>query len=83
MNWVSEELNRSGFRDTPTDLGEEHGGTLTDVHGDPRFSQLPLNVAGTYLHAANRPAVHRYRYTHRCDMLRSPANHRPASKAVA
>ena len=57
MDWVPEEFNWSGCRDTPTDLSEEHCATLTDVDGDPQFPQVPLKVAGIYLHRVNRPAL--------------------------
>ena len=60
MDWVPEDLDWAGCRDTPTDLSEEHRGTLTDVDDDPHFSLLSLKVAGIYLHSANRPAIHRY-----------------------
>lgn len=60
MDWVPEELNLSGSQDTPTDLNEEHRGALTNVGGDPQLSQLSFKFAGIYLHATNRPAVHRY-----------------------
>jgi hypothetical protein len=42
FDWLPEELYCSGFRNEPAGLGEEHGGYLRDINGDPPFTQPPL-----------------------------------------
>jgi hypothetical protein len=39
LDWLPEELYRSGFRDAPTDLGEEHRVALRDIDGDLPLTQ--------------------------------------------
>ena len=39
---LPEDLFSSGFRDAPTGLSEEHGGTLRNINGNPPFTQPPL-----------------------------------------
>jgi len=42
IDWLRKELYCSRFRDTTTDLGEEHGGALRDTNTDLPFTQPPF-----------------------------------------
>jgi hypothetical protein len=42
FDWLPEGLYCSEFQDAPTGLGEEYGGGLRDINGDPPFTQPPL-----------------------------------------
>ena len=45
FDWLPEELYCSGFRDSPTGLGEKYGRALRNVNSDPPFPQPPLQAA--------------------------------------
>ena len=44
FDWLPEELNWSGFRDTPSGLSEEHRRDLKDIDDEPSFSPPLLCV---------------------------------------
>jgi len=53
LHWPPEELNRSGFRNAPIGLGEEHRGAIRDIDGDPPFTQPPLSVTAVRLQVSD------------------------------
>jgi hypothetical protein len=44
LDWLPEELIRSGFRDAFTGFSKEQRGALRDIDGDSPFSQPSLSV---------------------------------------